>query len=84
MALNAPNEPSTKVAGYWIDPLGKISGAVKKSQTATIGTTVGMLKKMVIEQVNKAYSLDPELVSSDMVVRRYPSKLYLLYFYFYV
>lgn len=64
-------ETFTKASGLWIDPLTKVSGRLKRSTPSTVGGTVRMLTKQVVDKVNDVYSFDPPLHSDDMVIDRY-------------
>ena len=73
----------TKIEAFCIDPLTKVSGAMKKEEQATVALTVRVLAKHVVNKVNLVYSLDPPLKVEDMVSDRDSGKLYLLYFLFF-
>jgi hypothetical protein len=76
-------EAFTKISGLWIDPITNVSGRLNKSESAKVGATVRMLTNEVIDEVNNAYSFNPPLKRSDMLVDQYTGKLYMLYFLFF-
>jgi hypothetical protein len=59
----------TNVSGFWIDPVTQIVGGFKKSVPKSFKTAVGGLTGLVLEKVNKEYSLKPPLKRADMIVK---------------
>jgi hypothetical protein len=60
-------EPTTRVAGFWIDPVTQFTGGYKKSDPISLSGTVRLMADRVLKKVNTEYSFVPKLKRSDMI-----------------
>jgi hypothetical protein len=60
-------EPTTRVLGFFIDPVLQFTDGYKKSNPITLSQTVRLLADRVLKKVNTEYTFVPKLKRSDMI-----------------